>query len=80
MLRKFGIAALAMVGGCLGLFAAAFAVAQTGPAKDQISGYVADTLSNPQQQAEVEQLGGFLPLTSASAASPCATTRASGWR
>jgi translocation and assembly module TamB len=62
MLRKLGIGALALVGGCLGLFAAAFAVAQTGPARDQISGYVADTLSNPQRQAEVEQLGGLLPF------------------
>jgi hypothetical protein len=62
MLRKLGIAALALGRGCLGLFAAAFAVAQTGPARDQISGYVADTLSNPQQQAEVEQLGGLLPF------------------
>lgn len=61
-MRRVGIGVLAVVVVAAGLLAAAFAVAQTTPAKDQISGYVADTLTTPQQQAEVEQLGGLLPF------------------
>jgi len=59
---RVGIAVLAVIVVAVGLLAGAFAVAQTSPAKDQISGYVADTLTTPQQQAEVEQLGGLLPF------------------
>ena len=44
------------------LFGAAFAVAQTQIAKDQISGIVEDNLSGPGQAAEVTGLEGVLPF------------------
>src|SRR3954452_5191574 len=62
MLRKLAIGIVAVVGALVALLAVAFAAAQTPPAKDKIADVVADKLSGPQQQAEVQGLGGLLPF------------------
>lgn len=64
MLRKLGIGALALLGGCAGLLAVAFGLAQTPPAKDLIAGYLAGALGGGAdgRRAEVERLEGLLPF------------------
>src|SRR5918911_462639 len=62
MLRKLAIGIVAVVGALVALLAVAFAAVQTPPAKDKIADVVADKLSGPQQQAEVQDLGGLLPF------------------
>src|SRR4051794_7334673 len=62
MLRTLAIGIVAVVGAFVALLAVAFAAAQTPPAKDKIADVVADKLSGPQRQAEVQGLGGLLPF------------------
>jgi translocation and assembly module TamB len=62
MLRKLGLGLLFLLLGVILLAGAAFAYAQTGMAKGQISDLIQDKLSTDQQQAEVSGLAGLLPF------------------
>ena len=61
-MRQVGKGILAIILGTLLLFGAAFAYAQTDSGKRQISGLVEDQLSRTDQQAAIQELGGFLPF------------------
>src|SRR5687767_920174 len=62
MLRRLLVALGALLAALVVVLAGAFAYAQTETGRDQISGIVARQLSTPEQQAEVQNLGGLLPF------------------
>ena len=62
MLRRLAIVLAGLLGLVVVLAAAAFGYAQTQIGQDQIAGLLARQLGEPGRPAEVEGLGGLLPV------------------